>query len=90
MFRKLILSAVLATGTIAGLAATSSTASAAEGRWREEDRRREEDRWHRRFEILVECRGCWENRGTYRDRFDAERAASHFRREGFRVQVREF
>jgi hypothetical protein len=89
MFRKLILSAVLATGTVAGLTTTAAPADAAEGRWREEDRRHE-DRWHRRFEVLVEFRGCWENRGTYRDRFDAERAANHFRHEGFRTQIREF
>ena len=78
MFRKLILSAVLATGTVAGVAATSATADAGEARF------------HRRFEVLVERRGCWENRGMYRDRFDAERAANHLRREGFRVQIREF
>jgi hypothetical protein len=79
MFRKLILSAVLATGTVAGLTTTASTADASPYGWH-----------HRRFEVLVERRGCWEVRGTYRDRYDAERAAHHFRHEGWRVQVREF
>ena len=78
MFRKLILSAVLATGTLTGLAATSSTADAAPLGF------------HRRFEVRVERRGCWEIRGTYRDRYDAERAARHLRHEGFRVEIREF
>ena len=78
MFRKLILSAVLATGTVAGLTATASTADAAPfGHYR-------------RFEVLVERGHCWENRGTFRDRFEAERVAQHLRREGFRVQVRGF
>jgi hypothetical protein len=78
MFRKLILSAVLAAGTLTALSATAPTADAAPLAF------------HRRFEVLVERRGCWENRGVYRDRFDAERAARHLRREGFRVQIREF
>jgi hypothetical protein len=78
MFRKLILSAVLATGTIAGLASTASTADAAPLAY------------HRRFEVRVERHGWWENRGTYRYREDAERAARHLRHEGFRVEIREF
>jgi hypothetical protein len=77
MFRKMILSAVLATGALAGLAATAPNADAAEGRW------------HRRFEVLAERRGCWENRGTYRDRYEAERVAERLRHEGFRVQIRD-
>ena len=62
-FRKLILSAVLATGAIAGVTATSSTADAAPF-----DRGRD---FHRRqYEVLVECGHRWENRGTFRDRQD--------------------
>ena len=86
MIRKLILSAVIATATLTGLSMTPTTAEAAD-----RDRGREHDRdFHRRqFEVLVKCGHRWENRGTYRDRFDAERAARHLRREGFRVEIRE-
>jgi hypothetical protein len=78
MFRKLILSAAIATATLTGLAATASTADAAALGY------------HRRFEVLAERHGCWENRGTYRHRSEAERVARHLRHEGFRVQIREF
>jgi transposase len=78
MFRKLILCAVLATGTLTALTATAAPADAAPLAF------------HRRFEVLAERRGCWENRGTFRDRFDAERTAERLRHEGFRVQIREF
>ena len=82
MFRKLILSAVLAAGAIAGVTATSATADAAPF-----DRGRD---FHRRqFEVLVECGHRWENRGTFRDRQDAERAAHRIQREGFRVEIKE-
>jgi hypothetical protein len=78
MFRKLILSAVLATGAVAGLTATAATADAAPfGHYR-------------RFEVLVECGHRWENRGTFRNRGEAERVAERLRHEGFRVQVRGF
>ena len=84
MIRKLILSAVLATGAVAGLTMTPTTAAAAAPF----DRGR--DRYHRhQFEVLVECGHQWENRGTYCDRFEAQRAARHLRHEGFRVQIRE-
>jgi hypothetical protein len=82
MFRKLILSAVLATAAITGVAAATSTADAApfdHGR----------DFHRRQFEVLVECGHRWENRGTFRDRQDAERAAGRLRHEGFRVEIKE-
>jgi hypothetical protein len=77
MIRKLILSAVLAAGAVAGLTATPASADAA-------------DFHHRRFEVLVERGHRWENRGTYQNRFDAERAARRLRHEGFRVEIREW
>ena len=78
MIRKLILSAVLATGAVTGMTATASNADA-----------HPPIEHHRWFEVLVECGHRWENRGTYRDRFDAEREARHLRHEGFRVEIRE-
>ncbi|QJW99938.1 hypothetical protein [Frigoriglobus tundricola] len=76
MIRKLVLSAVIATATLTGLSLTPTAAEAAAP-------------LHRRFEVLVECGRCWEVRGVYHNRFEAERAAHHFRHEGFRVQIRE-
>jgi hypothetical protein len=78
MFRKLILSAVMATATVTGLALTPTVADA-----------------HppvvcHRFEVLVLRGHRWENRGTFCDRFEAERVAHRLRHEGFRVDVRGF
>jgi len=78
MIRKLILSAVIATGTVTGLTATASSADA-----------HPPVEFHHRFEVLVRCGHAWEVRGTYRDRFEAERAARHLRHGGFRVEIRE-
>ena len=82
MIRKLILSAVIATATLTGLSTTPTSAEAAApfeyGRG-----------IHRRFEVVVECGHRWENRGTYRDRYEAERVARRLRYEGFRVEIRE-
>jgi hypothetical protein len=79
MIRKLILSAVLAAGTTAGMVATASTA----------DAHPPADFHRHRFEVFVECGHRWEVRGNYLNRFEAERAARHLRHEGLRVQVRE-
>jgi hypothetical protein len=76
MIRKLILSAVLATGTVLGLTATA-------------DAHPPTDFHRHRFEVLVECGHRWEVRGNYVNRFEAERAARHLRHEGLRVQIRE-
>ena len=78
MIRKLILSAVLATGTIAGLATTTQVADA------------HPPAFHHRFEVLVECGHRWEPRGSFPDHFEAERLANHLRHEGFRVEIREW
>jgi hypothetical protein len=79
MFRKLILSAVIATGTLTGLALTAGNADA-----------HPPVAFHHRFEVLTERNHCWENRETFPDRFEAERVAEHFRHEGFRVEIREW
>jgi len=80
MIRKLILSAVVATGTLTGLTAPASSAEAAPA---------PAVPFHHRFEVLVECGHRWEVRGTYYDRHKAERAARHLRHEGFCVTIRE-
>ena len=77
MIRKLILSAVLATGTVAGLTASAQVADA------------HPPVAYHRFEVLVKCGHRWEPRGSYGNRLAAERAARHLRHDGFRVQVRE-
>jgi hypothetical protein len=78
MIRKLILSAVLATGTITGLTTSAQTADARPPVFRH------------RFEVLVEYGHRWEPRGSYATRFEAERTARHLRHEGFRVEIREY
>ncbi len=80
MIRKLILSAVIATATVTGMSMTPTTAEAAPFN----------HDFHRRFEVVVECGHRWENRGTFRDRFEAERVAQRLRHDGFRVEIREF
>jgi hypothetical protein len=78
MFRKLILSAVLATGTMTGLTLTPGSADA-----------HPPIRHHfERFEVLYSRGGCWLNGGTFFSRFEADRAAEHLRCQGFRVEVR--
>jgi hypothetical protein len=93
MFRKLILSAALATGTVTGLTLTPAAADAhppAAVRHDREDHRGDRDRheFRQRFEVLYSRGGCWEVGGTYADRCDADRAAEHYRCEGYRVEVR--
>jgi hypothetical protein len=78
MFRKLILSAVLATGTVTALSMTSGVADA---------RPPIEHRFHR-FEVLYRRGACWENGGVFCYRFEAERAAERLRCQGFLVEIR--
>ncbi|MDB5309884.1 MAG: hypothetical protein JWO38_4086 [Gemmataceae bacterium] len=81
MIRNLILSAVVATGTLTGLTLTPTAA----------DAHTPVEYHHRRFEVLVHSwHHGWQIHGTYHDRFDAEQAARHLRHEGFRVEIREF
>ena len=80
MFRKLILSAVMATGTVTGLALTPTPAEAnSPVGYRQHQ-----------FEVLVHRGYRWEKRGVFHNRFEAERVANRLRHEGFRVDIREF
>lgn len=78
MFRRIMLSAIVGTGLATGLTMTPATADA-----------HPPVEYHHRFEVLVRCGHAWENRGFYRDRFEADRAAHRLRHEGFVVEVRE-
>lgn len=79
MIRKILLSTVAATGLVGGLALTPATA----------DAHPPAERYHHRVEVLYR-RGHhgWQVYGTYRDRFEADRAADHLRHRGFAVEVR--
>jgi hypothetical protein len=79
MFRKLILSAVVSTATLAGFAAPDASAH-----------ERVDYHHYRRFEVVVWERHGWENRGVFDERWEAERRAEHLRHEGFRVEIREW
>jgi len=89
MIRKMILSAVLATVTMTGLASPVAAAQPALGhdRDRDRDRDRDHDRHRVRYEVLVRHRGHWDSVGTYRDREDAQRAAWRLRRQGQDVRI---
>jgi len=80
MIRKLILSAVLATGAVAGVTTTSATADAAPPA--SFDRDRDRDRHNVRFAVQVRHRGHWDTYGTYRDRDDAQRVVRMLERQG--------
>ena len=83
MLRKLLLSALLAAGTVTGLALTPSTAEASPD-WSKHERN---EYRHRRFEVLYLDCGHWKNAGSYRDRDDAERKARHLRHRGYVVKI---
>jgi hypothetical protein len=76
VIRKLILSAVVATGTVTGLTLAPAAADAHPPVYN-----------HYRFEVLVRCGHAWEVRGTYRDWLDADRAIRRLRHEGFDARV---
>lgn len=81
MIRNLILSAILATGTVAGLG-LSNTAQAHEPvvgfDWGHRDR----------FEVLVRHRGHWDVVGVFDNRADARRVARQLERRGEDTKVR--
>ncbi|MBA4186434.1 MAG: hypothetical protein C0467_00300 [Planctomycetaceae bacterium] len=91
MIRKLILSFVLATGAVTGLALTPAAANAAPpvvgygfgyGYGPNRDHDHDHDRRGVRYEVLVRHRGHWDVYGTYRDRDDARRVAWFLERTG--------
>lgn len=85
MIRKLILTAVLATGAVAGVTSTASAAPPATFDRRDHDHDRDRDRG--RFQVLVRHRGHWDVHGSYRDREDAQRAARRLERQGFDTRI---
>lgn len=87
MIRKLLLSAVIATGAVAGLAATPAAADAAPPGGHDRDRDRDHDRRGVRYEVLIRHRGHWDHYGTYRDRDDARRVAWRLERLGHDVRI---
>jgi outer membrane biogenesis lipoprotein LolB len=78
MIRKLILSAALATATVAGLTATASAAQPVG--------HDDHNHWGR-YEVLVRHRGHWDVHGTYRDRDDAQRVARRLEHRGYDVRI---
>lgn len=80
MFRKLILSAVIATATLTGLSATPSTADASAPTLLP----------HHRFEVLATRGGEWKSHGVYHLQARAEVVAARLRLEGFRVEIRQY
>lgn len=77
MFRKLILSAVIATAT---LTATATTADAGTPTILP----------HHRFEVLATRGGEWKSHGVYHLHARAEVVAIRLRLEGYRVEIRQF
>ena len=89
MIRKMILSAVIATGAVTGMTLTPSAANAAPpiGHDHDRDRDRDHDRHGVRFEVQVRHRGHWDSYGTYRDRDDARRVAWRLERMGYDTRI---
>lgn len=88
MIRKLLLSAVLAAGAVAATpAAVEAAPPVGRGHDRDRDRDREHDRHGVRYEVLVRHRGHWDTYGTYRDRYDARRAAWMLERRGYDARI---
>jgi hypothetical protein len=79
MFRKLILSAIVAAATLTCLVAVPSAANAAPAILP-----------HHRFEVLAEHGGAWQSRGIYHLQVRAEVLAARLRHQGYRVEIRQF
>jgi hypothetical protein len=87
MFRNIILTALVAVGTVTGLAMTPSTAEATPpsffGRFGNDHGRHN----HSHFEVLYRHGNHWDSYGKNRDRDDAERAARQLRFKGYQVRI---
>jgi hypothetical protein len=81
MFRKLLLSGVLSVATLGGLGMTVPAADAHPPIYRHEHEHEV------RFEVLCWRYGHWDNFGTFRDRFEADRFANMLRHQGFGVRI---
>jgi hypothetical protein len=85
MFRKFLVAGVATLGLLTPMAVTTANAREREGReFRRE--RREEREYHVYYRS--HCEPCWRCAGQYCRRCDADRAADHFRHEGFEVAIR--
>ena len=81
MIRKLILSAVIATATFAGLAAIPAQADASPPAILP----------HHRFEVLARRDAFdWQSKGTFRLQARAEVLAARLRHQGYKVEIRQF
>jgi hypothetical protein len=80
MFRKLILSAVIAAATLTGLSATASTADAGVPTILP----------HHHFDVMATRGGECKSHGVYHLQARAEVVATRLRLEGFRVEIRQF
>ncbi|QJX00701.1 hypothetical protein [Frigoriglobus tundricola] len=81
MIRKLILSAVIATATLTGLAAVPARADGGPPALLP----------HHRFEVVAR-RGAsdWQSKGTFRLHARAELLAVRLRQQGYTVEIRQF
>jgi hypothetical protein len=82
MFRKLILSAVAATGIVGGLTATPATAAAQlplpYGPHHPH---------HVHYVVLVRHHGHWDQYASFQDHHDARRAVWHLERQGYDARI---
>jgi hypothetical protein len=77
MFRKLILTAVLAAAILTTAVGTADASSPT-------------ILPHHHFEVLVERGGVWQSRGVYHLQVRAELIAVRLRHEGYKVEIRQF
>jgi hypothetical protein len=80
MFRRLILTAVIAIAALSGLAAPASTAEAGVPTIL----------LHHHFEVMVTRGGEWKSHGVFHLQARAEVVATRLRLEGYRVEIRQF
>ncbi|MBN9517437.1 hypothetical protein J0H58_02790 [bacterium] len=83
MFRKLILTAVVATGTVAGLTAAPGTASAQPFPHRPGYPQRD----RHDYVVLVRHHGHWDRYRVFDDRDDAQRAVWRLERQGYDARI---
>ena len=72
MFYRILIAAVLVTGTLTGLAIPTASAQ------------QTTDAAHRRYEVLYHHNGRWHVYGVYNHRHEAERAVHHLHHQGHR------
>jgi hypothetical protein len=87
VIRKLALAALIATGTLGGLASTASAQPPVIADRHDHDH--DKDRGHGRgvYKVLVRHRGHWDEYRTVRDRDDAYRLERQLERRGYDARV---